>query len=93
VRRDAWHVLVRRLVEWPEDSLSGLLGELGLDGEPPGWRAMVGRWLAAAAAEAYDGDRERLLRHATGRAMDALRGRVPAPEVLAAVRASLEVAR
>jgi hypothetical protein len=73
------------------ESVAGLLGELGLDGEPPGWRTMLPRWVEAAEREAYDRDPGRILRHATGRAMDTLRGRVPASVVIAAVQAAAGV--
>src|SRR5512140_1585511 len=69
VRRDAWELLVRRMANRPDEPVRGLLGELGLDGEASGWRAMIGRWVARAGAECYDGDRGRLLRHAAGYAM------------------------
>jgi glutamyl-tRNA(Gln) amidotransferase subunit E len=85
VRRDAWELLVRRMAARPDEPVSGLLGELGLDAEASGWRAMIGRWVERARAECYDDDRGRLLRHATGYAMEELRGRAPALEVIAAV--------
>ena len=47
--------------------------------------------MARAEAECYDDDPGRLLRHAVGYAMEELRGRAPATEVLAAV--AEEVAR
>ena len=90
-RREAWATLVRLLASRPGESLATLLGELDLDAEPPGWRALVPRWLEAAEREASDKDAGRILRHATGRAMDALRGRVPARVVVEAVRAAAEV--
>jgi len=90
-RREAWATLVRRMASRPGESLATLLGELDLDAEPPGWRALVPRWLEAAGREASDKDAGRILRHATGRAMDALRGRVPARVVVEAVRAAAEV--
>ena len=89
VRRDAWEILVRRMANRSDEPVSGLLGELGLDGEASGWRAMIGRWVQRAEAECYDGDRGRLLRHAVGYAMEELRGRAPATEVLAAVAEEL----
>ena len=49
--------------------------------------------IASAEDEAYDREPGRVLRHATGRVMDALRGRVPAAEVVAAVRQAAEVRR
>jgi glutamyl-tRNA(Gln) amidotransferase subunit E len=85
-RRESWAGLVRLMASRPGESLLLLLAELGLDGEPPGWRDMLPRWVEAAEREAYDGDPGRVLRHATGRAMDALRGRVPARVVIEALR-------
>jgi Glu-tRNA(Gln) amidotransferase subunit E-like FAD-binding protein len=90
-RREAWAILVRRLASRPGESLSGLLGELGLDREPAGWRAMLPRWLEAAEREAHDADPGRILRHAPGQVMDALRGRVPASVVIPAVQAAAGV--
>jgi glutamyl-tRNA(Gln) amidotransferase subunit E len=90
-RREAWHILVRRMAERVGESVAGLLGELGLDSEPPGWRAMLPRWMERAEAEAYDRDPGRVLRHATGKVMDTLRGRVPASVVLPAVQSVAEV--
>jgi glutamyl-tRNA(Gln) amidotransferase subunit E len=90
-RREAWHILARRMAERVGESVSGLLGELGLDHEPPGWRAMLPRWFEKAAAEAYDEDPGRVLRHATGEVMETLRGRVAASVVVPAVQAAAEV--
>jgi len=87
---EAWGALVRRMATVQGGGLAPLLGELGLDGEPPGWRAMLPRWVEAAEREAYDHDPGRILRHATGRVMDTLRGRVPASVVVPAVRAAVE---
>ena len=92
-RRDAWEILVRRMAAHGGESVAGLLGELGLDGEPAGWRAMLARWVEAAEREAYDRDPGRILRHATGRVMDTLRGRIPAAIVIEAVQAVAEVRR
>jgi hypothetical protein len=75
----------------PGESLALLLADLGLEREPPGWRAMLPRWMENAEAEAYDRDPGRVRRHATGRIMDTLRGRVPASVVVPAVEAAAEV--
>jgi glutamyl-tRNA(Gln) amidotransferase subunit E len=90
VRREAWGVLVRRLAA-DGGSVGVLLRELGLEGEPAGWRAMLLRWVEAAEREAHDRDPGRVFRHAAGRVMDALRGRVPASVVVPAVQAAAEV--
>jgi glutamyl-tRNA(Gln) amidotransferase subunit E len=92
-RREAWEILVRRMAVHEGESVAGLLGELGLDGEPPGWRAMLPRWVEAAEREAYDRDPGRVLRHASGQVMNTMRGRVPAAVVIEAVQAAAEVPR
>ena len=91
--RDAWDALVRRIAAHPEDPVETAAAALGLDHEPPAWREGLGRAVASAEYEAYDREPGRVLRHATGRVMDALRGRVPADEVVAAVREAAEVRR
>ncbi len=88
VRREAWQALVRRMAAGSGGSVASLLGELGLDGDPDGWRALLPRWVEAAEREAYDRDPGRVLRHATGRAMGALRGRVPASVLIEALRSA-----
>lgn len=93
VRREAWAVLVRRLAAGPGQGVDSALAAAALDGEVPGWRSGLGRWVEAAEREAYDDDPGRVLRHAAGCAMRALRGRVPAAEVVETLRASLGVAR
>jgi hypothetical protein len=52
---------------------------------------MLLRWVEAAEREAHDRDPGRVFRHAAGRVMDALRGRVPASVVVPAVQAAAEV--
>jgi hypothetical protein len=93
VLREAWAAIVTRLASAPVEPVVEALATLGLDGEPGGWREGLPRWLEAAETEIYDGRPDRLLRHATGRVMDALRGRVPAREVVEAVRATAEARR
>ncbi|HVO11825.1 MAG TPA: Glu-tRNA(Gln) amidotransferase subunit GatE [Vicinamibacteria bacterium] len=90
VRREGWRPIVRALAARPERTVEQLLAELGLEGDPGDWRATVTSALEVAAREAYDADPGRLARHATGRAMEVLRGRVPAAQVAAAVREAVE---
>jgi glutamyl-tRNA(Gln) amidotransferase subunit E len=92
-RREAWAAVVARLARHPGETAAQALGALGLDGEPPPWRDRLPRWLDEAAAQTYDDEPGRLLRHATGRVMTELRGRVPARNVVEAVRARLEADR
>ena len=91
VLAEAWAALVRRLAREPRASVEAALLALGLDLPPQAWRDELPRLLESAEAESYDDDPGRRLRHATGRAADAWRGRVPAREVAAAVQAALEV--
>jgi Glu-tRNA(Gln) amidotransferase subunit E-like FAD-binding protein len=86
--REAWAAIVTRLAGQPREPLDQALEALGLETAPGAWREVVPRWLEAAEREAYDGRPGRILRHATGRVCDALRGRVPAREVVAAVHAA-----
>jgi Glu-tRNA(Gln) amidotransferase subunit E-like FAD-binding protein len=92
-RREAWAALVTRLADEPWETTAEALRALGLDGAPAGWRDRLTRWLDDAAAEVYDDDPGRLVRHATGRVMSELRGRVPARSVVEAVRTALEAGR
>ena len=66
----------------PGERRGSVLDELGLDAEPAAWREGLARLVETARQEAYDAADGRMLRHATGRAMDALRGRVPAAVVV-----------
>ncbi len=91
--REAWSALVRRLAAAPSESVAQAVTTLGLQVPHPGWREEVEGLVAAAGSEVYDRDPGRLRRHATGRAADGLRGRVPVGEILAAVLGLLEVRR
>ena len=92
-RREAWAPLVRRLAKTPTETIEDALRALGLDDEPRGWQDHLPAWLEAAAAEVFDDDPARLARHAMGRAMGELRGRVPARTVAEAMRTDLEAHR
>jgi glutamyl-tRNA(Gln) amidotransferase subunit E len=92
-RREAWTALATHLAEAPGETVAHALRALGLDGEPTGWRDRLPEWLEEAAAGVYNDDPGRLVRHATGRVMEQLRGRVAARTVVEAVRTLLEVAR
>jgi glutamyl-tRNA(Gln) amidotransferase subunit E len=91
--RDAWDALVRRIAAHPADPVDAAVAALGFDQEPPAWREGLVRAIGSAESEAYDADPGRVLRHATGLAMNALRGHVPAAEVVAALRQAAEVGR
>ena len=91
--RDAWDMLVRRIAAHAGDPVESAVAALGLDHEAPAWREGLARAIASAEYEAYDRDPGRVLRHTIGRLMDALRGRVPATEVAAALQRAAEVRR
>jgi len=93
VLREAWAPLVRHLARHRSESPAAAVTALGLDAEPSRWREGIPGWIEGARNRAYDSDPDRLLRHATGLVMDAVRGRVPASDVVPTVREALEVAR
>jgi glutamyl-tRNA(Gln) amidotransferase subunit E len=88
---DAWERLLRRMTSEPDTPLATLVEGDGLGVAPPAWRQAVEAALASAAAASLRRDPARIARLAMGRAMGTLRGRVPAAEVGAAVRAAVEV--
>jgi glutamyl-tRNA(Gln) amidotransferase subunit E len=83
----AWEAIVRALAAEPGKSVAAIVSETGLDKEPEDWRERVPEFVAAAKAKAYTGDAERISRLAVGKAMASLRGKVPAVDVVSAVRA------
>jgi glutamyl-tRNA(Gln) amidotransferase subunit E len=90
VRREAWASIVQRLARHPAEDVGAAMAALALE-EPLGWRDSLPTWFESAEKEAYDREPGRVMRHATGTAMRALRGRVPAAEVISALRASAGV--
>jgi glutamyl-tRNA(Gln) amidotransferase subunit E len=91
--REAWATIVRGMVRAPAEPVAAIVSAAGLDAEPGPWRTSVPAWVADAGRETYDADPGRVLRYATGRAADRLRGRVRATEVVDAVRASAGAVR
>jgi glutamyl-tRNA(Gln) amidotransferase subunit E len=91
--RDAWAPLVVQVALVPPTTVSRALTELGLDRELPSWRDELATGLEEARATVYDDDPGRLARHAAGVVMRRLRGRVPAPTALEALKARLEPRR
>ena len=95
--REAWAILVRRVAARPgDDGLAGLLGELGLDGEPAGLAgdaARAGSRRPRSARPTTD-DPGRVLRHATGQVMrHAARARARGRRCSRRSRAAAEVRR
>lgn len=83
--REAWATIARRLAEGhdPATALADFTA-------PADWNAHLPSWLQEAREESYDDDPGRFGRHATGRVLDRLRGRVAAARVHAALRAARE---
>jgi glutamyl-tRNA(Gln) amidotransferase subunit E len=92
-RREAWRALVERVARRPDRSVGELLAELELDRDAPAWRAEISACIERAEREVPGGDPARVGRHATGRAMRSLRGKVGGASVATAVRSSLEAVR
>jgi glutamyl-tRNA(Gln) amidotransferase subunit E len=78
----AWDEAVRALAAFPEKSAADALAARGLGAEPAGWRERVSALAAGAAGD------EAATGHLLATAMAALRGRVPAAEVGAALAAA-----
>jgi hypothetical protein len=77
----------------PGVPIETILSEEGLGEAPERWRESLASLVDTAIRDAYDGDAGRLKRLASGRCMCALRGRVPADEVMDALNHELEVWR
>ena len=90
VLREAAQQIVRRLLERPEAGVDGAIAGLSLGEEPAAWRSELPRVVEVAGREAYDKEPGRVLRHASGRALGVLRGRVPAAVVVEALRKLVE---
>jgi glutamyl-tRNA(Gln) amidotransferase subunit E len=71
--------LVERFSQQPESPVEELISAARLGNEPGGWREGLGPKIEEALATGLEG--AALERHAMGRAMHRLRGRVPAAEV------------
>jgi len=86
----AWERIVRRLAASSDRPAAEILAADGLGDEPAGWRRTIPAIVDAAAREAYDDGRGRLLRSAVRLAMRELRGKVEATTVMAALKAETE---
>ncbi|MBI4916928.1 MAG: Glu-tRNA(Gln) amidotransferase subunit GatE [Acidobacteria bacterium] len=86
---DACDALVRLMAGRPDEGVAALVAEASLGEAPAGWRAALHAVVDDARAGARSRSPEARERLAAGRAMAGLRGKVPATEVVAAVRAEL----
>jgi glutamyl-tRNA(Gln) amidotransferase subunit E len=85
----AWEPVVRAMAQNPERPVGEIAREAGFGLPPPDWRGAIPGIAADARARAYTPDPGRALRLAMGMAMSGLRGKVPAMDVLEALRAEL----
>jgi len=85
VLREGWEALVRGLAATPERGVTAVVAQLGLDDESSTWRGELPQVVRASRAAARGSDPGSLLRLCLGVVMPALRGRVPAAEVAAAL--------
>jgi len=88
--REGWETIVRGMSAAPGTAVDAIVATAGFGVPPAEWQGQVGPAVARAAADAYDDDPRRIARLATGRLMAQLRGKVPAVEVVAAVRGNFE---
>jgi glutamyl-tRNA(Gln) amidotransferase subunit E len=90
---EAWEPIVREMAAAPGTSVAAIVRRAALGEAPAEWRKLVHRMAEQAALDAYDSDPERIERLAMGRCMRLLRGKVPAAEVAAALKAEIEAGR
>jgi glutamyl-tRNA(Gln) amidotransferase subunit E len=81
VLAQAWEAIIKAIASDPQTPAGVTVAALGLGEPPPGWKEGLLAVVARARKSAYDASPERLQRHATGLAMETLRGRVLAQEV------------
>ncbi len=86
--REAWSSLVEAMVTEPEAPDDAIWGRLGLGHPPEDWRDQVRTAAEVSRPDHPDGTAEQCFRFLLGQLMPGLRGRVPALEVAAAVRAA-----
>ncbi len=83
---EAWDRLVRAVAAEPATPMAAIVAAAGLDEPPAGWRERVAALGREARPDYPDGSPGQRLRFALGRAMDELRGRVPAAEAAAVLQ-------
>jgi glutamyl-tRNA(Gln) amidotransferase subunit E len=86
---EAWSAVVSALAASPLRPMGEIVEEAGLNARASGWKRMVAETVTSRRPDHGNGDVERQARFYMGRIMPGLRGKVPAAEVLGALRASL----
>jgi glutamyl-tRNA(Gln) amidotransferase subunit E len=86
---EAWEMIVRAMAASPGQAVAALIDRLQLGAAPDGWRERASTAVDEARRRLYAPGDERLFRFAMGLAMRELRGRVPARQMVEAVRAQV----
>ncbi len=87
---EAWKLIVEAMAASPDTPVERIVEEAGLDQDPGAWDGPVRDTVARCRPDHGDGTAEQRLRFAMGRVMPELRGRVPAVEVMAVLRETIE---
>ncbi len=90
---EAWKRIVAWLASNPTTSLESILDESGLGQPPSDWRAAISQLVADKKPDHADGSSEQRLRFFIGLAMENLRGKVLARDVVEHIKAEMEVGR
>jgi glutamyl-tRNA(Gln) amidotransferase subunit E len=86
---EGWEELVRALAQHPNTPVAETVRNAGLGVEPADWCNSARAVVTTARAGAYRPGEDRLFRLVMGGVMAGLRGRVPAADVIAAVRTEI----
>ncbi len=92
VSREAWRLLVTALAMNPGRTLPEIVRELGIGEPPAGWQQELIELARTARPDHPDGTADQLRRYLMGRAMESLRGRVPARTVAEVIAREMEAA-
>ncbi|NOZ94243.1 MAG: Glu-tRNA(Gln) amidotransferase subunit GatE [Acidobacteria bacterium] len=92
VSREAWRLLVTALAMNPGRALPEIVRELRIGEPPAGWQEGLVELARTARPDHPDGTSAQLRRYLMGRAMETLRGRVPARTVAEVIVREMEAA-
>ncbi len=92
VAREAWRALATGLAAEPARPVRELAEELGIGTPPDRWEEKLQGIVTSARPDHPDGTTDQLRRYLMGRAMAALRGRVPAATVAGILSKAMEAA-
>ncbi len=87
---EAWKAVVTAMAAAPDEGVSQIVEGLGLNSGPDAWEHDVAAIYDSRQPDHPDGTQEQRFRFLTGVAMDKLRGRVPASQVIDTLRKKME---